>query len=50
MGSSPSWVSPLVKITVLALVFIIAFSSRLFAIIRFESIIHEFDPWYGHGR
>jgi hypothetical protein len=50
MGSSLSWVSPLVKITVLALVFIIALSSRLFAVIRFESIIHEFDPWYGHGR
>lgn len=24
------------------------FSSRLFAVIRFESIIHEFDPWFNY--
>ena len=23
----------------------VAFFSRLFAVVRFESIIHEFDPW-----
>jgi dolichyl-diphosphooligosaccharide--protein glycosyltransferase len=23
-----------------------AISSRLFSVIRFESIIHEFDPWF----
>lgn len=32
---------------ILVLACIVAFSSRLFAVIRFESIIHEFDPWYG---
>ena len=30
---------------ILVLACIVAFSSRLFAVIRFESIIHEFDPW-----
>ena len=24
------------------------FASRLFAVIRFESIIHEFDPWFNY--
>lgn len=35
----------LLTVIILALACIVAFSSRLFAIIRFESIIHEFDPW-----
>ena len=35
----------LVVVVVLCLCCVVSFSSRLFAIIRFESIIHEFDPW-----
>lgn len=35
----------LLTVVVLALCCVISFSSRLFAVIRFESIIHEFDPW-----
>ena len=35
----------LLTVIILALACIVAFSSRLFAVIRFESIIHEFDPW-----
>ena len=35
----------LLTIVILALACIVSFSSRLFAVIRFESIIHEFDPW-----
>lgn len=35
----------LLTIAILVLACIVAFSSRLFAVIRFESIIHEFDPW-----
>lgn len=38
--------SSLVTFTVLLLAWISGFASRLFAVIRFESIIHEFDPWY----
>lgn len=37
--------SSLVTFTILLLAWISGFASRLFAIIRFESIIHEFDPW-----
>ena len=36
----------MIVFTVLALAWLAGFSSRLFAVIRFESIIHEFDPWY----
>lgn len=35
----------LLVVVILGLACIVAFSSRLFAVIRFESIIHEFDPW-----
>lgn len=35
----------LLTVVILGLACIVAFSSRLFAVIRFESIIHEFDPW-----
>lgn len=37
--------SSLITFAVLLLAWISGFSSRLFAVIRFESIIHEFDPW-----
>ena len=36
----------LLSIVILGLACAVAFASRLFAVIRFESIIHEFDPWY----
>lgn len=26
----------------------VGFSSRLFSVIRFESVIHEFDPWFNY--
>ena len=37
--------SSLITFAVLMLAWISGFASRLFAVIRFESIIHEFDPW-----
>lgn len=37
--------STLITVTVLTLAWLAGFASRLFAVIRFESIIHEFDPW-----
>ena len=39
-------VKGLIAFAVLFLACLAGFSSRLFAVIRFESIIHEFDPWY----
>ncbi|KOX77010.1 Dolichyl-diphosphooligosaccharide--protein glycosyltransferase subunit STT3B [Melipona quadrifasciata] len=38
----------LITFTVLLLAWISGFASRLFAVIRFESIIHEFDPWFNY--
>ena len=38
-------VEGLLTFLILFLACLAAFSSRLFAVIRFESIIHEFDPW-----
>lgn len=35
----------LLTFLILFLAWISGFASRLFAVIRFESIIHEFDPW-----
>lgn len=35
----------LITFIVLFLAWVTGFASRLFAVIRFESIIHEFDPW-----
>ncbi|GAD92689.1 oligosaccharyl transferase subunit (Stt3), putative [Paecilomyces variotii No. 5] len=36
----------LLRIIILLLIAAAAVSSRLFSVIRFESIIHEFDPWF----
>ena len=38
----------LIRLSVLGLACVAAFCSRLFAVIRFESIIHEFDPWFNY--
>ncbi|KAJ4174055.1 oligosaccharyl transferase stt3 subunit [Fusarium falciforme] len=36
----------LLRVVILLLIAGAAISSRLFSVIRFESIIHEFDPWF----
>ncbi|KAJ4327082.1 oligosaccharyl transferase stt3 subunit [Fusarium piperis] len=36
----------LLRVIILLLIAGAAISSRLFSVIRFESIIHEFDPWF----
>ncbi|GLB41540.1 putative oligosaccharyl transferase STT3 subunit [Lyophyllum shimeji] len=38
----------LIRIVALALISGAAIASRLFAVINFESIIHEFDPWFNY--
>merc|ERR1739838_1053797 len=45
---NPSGAKSLIVFTVLALAWLAGISSRLFAVIRFESIIHEFDPWFNY--
>lgn len=43
--SQPAGWQSLLCFSILFLACLAGFSSRLFAVIRFESIIHEFDPW-----
>lgn len=40
------WIQVLLKAIIFVCIFGAAISSRLFSVIRFESIIHEFDPWF----
>lgn len=47
-GMSRVGLSSLLTLTVLVGVSCLGFFSRLFAVIRFESIIHEFDPWFNY--
>uniref|UniRef100_A0A665WT56 Dolichyl-diphosphooligosaccharide--protein glycosyltransferase subunit STT3B n=1 Tax=Echeneis naucrates TaxID=173247 RepID=A0A665WT56_ECHNA len=46
--SQPDGWQSLLAFTILFLAWLVGFSSRLFAVIRFESIIHEFDPWFNY--
>jgi len=45
---NPKAISSLIAVVILAGCCVIGFASRLFAVIRFESIIHEFDPWFNY--
>jgi dolichyl-diphosphooligosaccharide--protein glycosyltransferase len=45
---NPTGSKSLLVFVVLGLAWVAGFSSRLFAVIRFESIIHEFDPWFNY--
>lgn len=38
----------LLRFAIITLAWLAGFLSRLFAVIRFESIIHEFDPWFNY--
>ncbi|VDK66598.1 unnamed protein product, partial [Anisakis simplex] len=41
-------ITSLLTFVILILAWLVGFASRLFAIVRFESIIHEFDPWFNY--
>ena len=45
---TPTGVTTLITFVVLSCACISGFVSRLFSVIRFESIIHEFDPWFNY--
>ncbi|KAJ9195487.1 CAZyme family GT66 [Paecilomyces variotii] len=45
-GKTGSNARGLLRIIILLTIAAAAVSSRLFSVIRFESIIHEFDPWF----
>ncbi|XP_068646986.1 dolichyl-diphosphooligosaccharide--protein glycosyltransferase subunit STT3B-like isoform X2 [Aristolochia californica] len=38
----------LIRVTVLCLVYVLAFIIRLFSVLRYESMIHEFDPYFNY--
>jgi len=38
----------LLKILILTLIYILAFATRLFSVLRYESVIHEFDPYFNY--
>lgn len=40
------WLQTVLTFVIFVAIFAAAISSRLFSVIRFESIIHEFDPWF----
>ncbi|KZT07345.1 glycosyltransferase family 66 protein [Laetiporus sulphureus 93-53] len=40
--------SSLLRIVALALISAAGIASRLFAVVNFESVIHEFDPWFNY--
>ncbi|XP_008329769.1 dolichyl-diphosphooligosaccharide--protein glycosyltransferase subunit STT3B-like [Cynoglossus semilaevis] len=46
--TQPAGWQSLLSFSILFLACLAGFSSRLFAVIRFESIIHEFDPWFNY--
>ena len=43
-----SSVSPILQFFILILIWLLGFLIRIFSIIRYESIIHEFDPWFNY--
>jgi dolichyl-diphosphooligosaccharide--protein glycosyltransferase len=38
----------LLRILILSLIYILAFAMRLFSVLRYESVIHEFDPYFNY--
>jgi dolichyl-diphosphooligosaccharide--protein glycosyltransferase len=38
--------APVLKALILGMIALLAFLVRIFSVIRYESVIHEFDPWF----
>lgn len=38
----------LIRVSILCLVYVLAFMTRLFSVLRYESMIHEFDPYFNY--
>ncbi|TGZ66033.1 hypothetical protein CRM22_005569 [Opisthorchis felineus] len=47
VSSISGWCGFLTFLTLL-IAWVVGFSIRLFSVIRFESVIHEFDPWFNY--
>lgn len=46
LGSSTT--AALLGVAILLLIYFLAFISRLYSVLRYESVIHEFDPWFNY--
>lgn len=40
--------SPIMQMIIMSLIFVLAFLVRVFSVIKYESVIHEFDPWFNY--
>lgn len=40
--------APSINLATLGLISLLAFLIRIFSVIRYESVIHEFDPWFNY--
>ena len=40
--------APALRMTILLLISIISVLVRVYSVVRYESIIHEFDPWFNY--
>jgi dolichyl-diphosphooligosaccharide--protein glycosyltransferase len=47
MQNSQKWETVL-KLVILSSAMILAFATRLFSVLRYESVIHEFDPYFNY--
>ncbi|CCK70074.1 dolichyl-diphosphooligosaccharide--protein glycosyltransferase subunit STT3 KNAG_0D03280 [Huiozyma naganishii CBS 8797] len=47
-AAAVAWMQTVLKVAVFGSIVVAAVSSRLFAVVNFESIIHEFDPWFNY--
>lgn len=45
---SPEKQDTLLKMFILSMAAVLSFSCRLFSVLRFESVIHEFDPYFNY--
>jgi len=45
---SPQKQETLLKLSILSLAAVLSFATRLFSVLRFESVIHEFDPYFNY--
>merc|ERR1712130_44172 len=48
LNLAPSRQELLFRIGILSLIYVIAFFVRLFSVLRYESVIHEFDPYFNY--
>ncbi|KAJ2785958.1 oligosaccharyl transferase stt3 subunit [Coemansia javaensis] len=48
LGLTAADQASLLRLAILGLISVVAIGSRLYSVIRFESVIHEFDPWFNY--